>query len=206
MGNCDASMDVDADFYDTGHRPHRYSVATMNAHAPNTFMSPYGMPNSRSLVSVAHVDRAMGGNPESAYAAAPGMRSPSPPNMGTTRPHTIVSAMPLNGGFMNQAGTLDYTMPNGTPDALQHQRPMSSFVTPTSGDYYHPDPSGQNPEAMPLDGQIIEATRRILATSDLTTMTKKKIRQQLAQEFNVDLASRKDFISDVIDRMLSGAI
>ncbi|KAJ2829174.1 hypothetical protein GGI24_002204 [Coemansia furcata] len=83
---------------------------------------------------------------------------------------------------------------------------MSSFVAPTGGDYYHPDFGGQNPESMPLDDQTIEATRRILATSDLMTMTKKEIRQQLAQEFNVDLASRKYFISDVIDLMLSGAI
>ncbi|KAJ2813994.1 hypothetical protein H4S07_000237 [Coemansia furcata] len=126
---------------------YRYSVATMNAHVPNTFMSPYGMPNSRSSL---------------------------PPSMDAMLLHTMVSAMPLNGGFMNQAGTLDYTMPNGTPDALQHQRPMSSFVAPTIGDYYHPGSGGQNPEAMPLDGKIIEATRRILATSDLTTMTKNR--------------------------------
>ncbi|KAI8323721.1 hypothetical protein GQ54DRAFT_285936 [Martensiomyces pterosporus] len=60
--------------------------------------------------------------------------------------------------------------------------------------------------AAPSDEQIVEAIRRTLAGSDLTTMTKKKIRVQLAQEFNVDLASRKDFISDAVDRMLSGAI
>ncbi|KAJ2742806.1 hypothetical protein GGI19_006770, partial [Coemansia pectinata] len=89
-------------------------------------------------------------------------------------------------------------MPNGTPETPQQQRPMPSYIAPAGVDYSDPN-GGQNLEIMPLDGQLIEATRRILATSDLTTMTKKKIRQQLAQEFNIDLSSRKDFISDVID-------
>ncbi|KAJ2859778.1 hypothetical protein GGH94_005919, partial [Coemansia aciculifera] len=183
---------------------YRYSMATMNAHPPNTFASPYGMATSRSSVSVGHMDRTMGGH-ESIYAAMPGARSPSPPNMSASRPHTIVATTPLNGGYMSQAGIPDYTMPNGTPETPQQQRPMSSYIAPAGVDYSDPN-GGQNLEIMPLDGQLIEATRRILATSDLTTMTKKKIRQQLAQEFNIDLSSRKDFISDVIDRMLSGAI
>ncbi|KAJ2877034.1 hypothetical protein GGH93_000298 [Coemansia aciculifera] len=183
---------------------YRYSMATMNAHPPNTFASPYGMATSRSSVSVGHMDRTMGGH-ESIYAAMPGARSPSPPNMSASRPHTIVATTPLNGGYMSQAGIPDYTMPNGTPETPQQQRPMSSYIAPAGVDYSDPN-GGQNLEIMPLDGQLIEATRRILATSDLTMMTKKKIRQQLAQEFNIDLSSRKDFISDVIDRMLSGAI
>ncbi|KAJ1658765.1 Chitin synthase 4, partial [Coemansia sp. RSA 25] len=105
---------------------YRYSMATVNNIAPNMFASPYGTMPSRSSVSVGHVDRAMtmGGNVESMYAAVPGARSPSPPHVAASRPHTIVvAATPLNGGHMGQLGSFDYTMPSGTPEPVQQQRP-----------------------------------------------------------------------------------
>ncbi|KAJ2890160.1 hypothetical protein GGI21_006276 [Coemansia aciculifera] len=189
---------------------YRYSMAAANNFAPNMFASPYGTMPSRSSVSVGYIDRSMGmgGNAESIYATAPGARSPSPPYMTASRPHTmVVAGVPMNGGYMGQPSSFDYTMPNGTPETLNPQRPMSSYIAPAGIDNYTQEPSdGQIPEMPLLDIQIVEAIRRILAMSDLTTMTKKKMRQQLALEFNADLGARKDFISDVIDRMLAGTI
>ncbi|KAJ2488868.1 hypothetical protein IWW37_004454 [Coemansia sp. RSA 2050] len=70
------------------------------------------------------------------------------------------------------------------------------------------DASGQSTPAslsqMPTDNEIIEAISRILFNADLTTMTKKVIRQRLATQFGVDLTPKKDFISRIIDDMLIG--
>ncbi|KAJ2672841.1 hypothetical protein IWW42_002612 [Coemansia sp. RSA 1085] len=57
----------------------------------------------------------------------------------------------------------------------------------------------------PTDDQIVDAVRRILVNADLSTTTKKAIRAQLAQEFNVDLSAKKEFISKVVDQMLVGS-
>ncbi|KAJ2712291.1 hypothetical protein H4R19_002833 [Coemansia spiralis] len=80
-------------------------------------------------------------------------------------------------------------------------RPLSSLVVP-------PLPGSIPPLASaigtPSDAQIVDAIRRILSASDLRVMTKKKIRQQLAQELGADLAARKDFIGTTIDRLLTG--
>ncbi|KAJ2738343.1 hypothetical protein GGI20_006289 [Coemansia sp. BCRC 34301] len=189
---------------------YRYSMTAANSLAPNMFASPYGTMPSRSSVSIGHVDRSMvmGGNAESIYAAVPGARSPTPPHITASRPHTIVAGATLfNGGYMGQSGSFDFNMPSGTPESMHQQRPMSSYIAPAGIDGYRQDPNiGQIPDMLPLDGQIVDAIRRILATSDLTTMTKKKIRQQLAQDFNVDLSTRKDFVSDIVDRMLAGTM
>ncbi|KAJ2845098.1 hypothetical protein IWW36_004928 [Coemansia brasiliensis] len=57
----------------------------------------------------------------------------------------------------------------------------------------------------PTDDQIVDAVRRILVNADLSTTTKKAIRAQLAQDFNVDLSAKKEFISKVVDQMLIGS-
>ncbi|KAJ2162957.1 hypothetical protein GGF46_000143 [Coemansia sp. RSA 552] len=113
------------------------------------------------------------------------------------RPHTIVSTAAPSYPF--GSGSTDYeNLPVLGSSMIQdpHQRPASSYLATQS------ELAGD----MPSDVQIIEAVRRILAASDLTVMTKKKIRQQLAQELNADLTPRKDFISGIIDRVLSGQL
>lgn len=51
---------------------------------------------------------------------------------------------------------------------------------------------------------LIKELRRILSQSDLEKMTKKKIRNSLAQIFQVNLDDRKAFINMCIDKILQG--
>ncbi|KAJ2593204.1 hypothetical protein IWW49_000624 [Coemansia sp. RSA 1797] len=181
--------------------------------------SVYGLPNTASVIGPngAHVDYMISrpGTPGAITAAGDQRYSIAATNPLATfsyngthspaalsgRPHTMVSSssQALAPNFPFASGSFEYG--SGSANALDmHQRPASSFITPHSAGSLHLDLTGD----VPSDDQIVSAVRRILAASDLTVMTKKKIRQQLAQEFNADLVSRKDFISSVIDRMLSG--
>ncbi|KAJ2317066.1 hypothetical protein IWW52_003323 [Coemansia sp. RSA 2704] len=163
---------------------HRYSIAATNA-----------------LATYSYGDGTQGA-PIPAFSQADTIARSQSPAVMSGRPHTIVSAsssQALPAGFPFASGSFEHSgMPSGSTVALDmHQRPASSFIAPHSSSF------GMSAD-VPSDDQIVGAIRRVLAASDLTVMTKKKIRQQLALEFNADLASRKEFISGVIDRMLSG--
>ncbi|KAJ2648618.1 hypothetical protein IWW40_003804 [Coemansia sp. RSA 1250] len=122
--------------------------------------------------------------------------------LASARPHTIVSSSQALAGnyFPFASGSFEHSAGSGGLDI--QQRPASSYIASQSLGQIHSDLAG----GVPSDEQITAAIRRILGASDLSVMTKKKIRQQLAQEFNVDLSSRKDFISGIIDRILSGQL
>ncbi|KAJ2492848.1 hypothetical protein IWW47_004921, partial [Coemansia sp. RSA 2052] len=60
--------------------------------------------------------------------------------------------------------------------------------------------------AMPSDEQLVVSIRRILRSQDLNTVTKKSVRTQLASEYGMDLASRKEFIGDAIQLILAGQL
>ncbi|KAJ2785112.1 hypothetical protein H4R18_000700 [Coemansia javaensis] len=121
------------------------------------------------------------------------IRSQSPAAV-ANRPHTLLATSApsqiMAGAYDHGAGPV--AAGSGTALDAHHHRPTSLYTV------------GGQAGGTPSDSQIIDATRRILAASDLRVTTKKKIRQQLAHEFGVDLAGRKDFISSVIDRILSG--
>ena len=59
---------------------------------------------------------------------------------------------------------------------------------------------------LPNDEQLTEAIRQILANSDLQSITKKRVREQLSHQFGVDLTSRKEFIGDAIELILNGQL
>ncbi|KAG0244287.1 hypothetical protein BGX31_009366 [Mortierella sp. GBA43] len=54
----------------------------------------------------------------------------------------------------------------------------------------------------PTDEQLANEIQNVLATADLMNITKKQVREQLTKFFGVDLTARKDFIYEVIDRVL----
>ncbi|KAJ2382170.1 hypothetical protein GGI23_007423 [Coemansia sp. RSA 2559] len=85
----------------------------------------------------------------------------------------------------------------------QQQRPMSFAPAPSYPGIGTLSDLGTFASS-PSDSQLVEAIRKILGAADLNSLTKKKVRQQLCQEFNKDLTTRKDFISDTVDRILSG--
>ncbi|KAJ2798840.1 hypothetical protein H4R20_004672, partial [Coemansia guatemalensis] len=181
-----------------GGADHRYSMAAAVANPLSTF-SQYGAPDNAA---------GMYGAAGAVSAGASNMARAQSPAAMTTRPHTVMSVSAtsqISPLYQPASGSHDYgagTMASSSSAALDmHQRPASSFVVPHSSSYLLQTDQTAD---MPSDAQIVDAIRRILATSDLTVMTKKKIRQQLAQEFNADISNRKDFISTTIDRTLSG--
>jgi chitin synthase len=57
----------------------------------------------------------------------------------------------------------------------------------------------------PTDAEIQHQVKVILSTADLMTVTKKKVREELARHFGgIDLSSKKDFIHQCIDAVLKG--
>ncbi|ORX70949.1 hypothetical protein DL89DRAFT_274751 [Linderina pennispora] len=179
----------------------RYLAAVTSPMGP---YAPYATVNMQGAGTIAsHEALAM-------YSTVNGMgavgRSISPAS-GLVRPMTIASSTSLHHDLQTAVASQEYmsaaiNMGGNTPgnQTVQHQqqplRPMSTFTTGAATEQ----------GAGPSDEQLAEAVRRILAESDLSTMTKKRIRAQLAQEFNMDLTARKDFISNVVDRMLTGTL
>ncbi|KAI9597706.1 chitin synthase-domain-containing protein [Syncephalis fuscata] len=58
----------------------------------------------------------------------------------------------------------------------------------------------------PSDDQLLAEIRQILSTSDLMTITKKQVREQLSQMHGIDLTPRKEFINNTIDMVLQGRL
>ena len=61
-------------------------------------------------------------------------------------------------------------------------------------------------KGIPSDDELLREIRHILSTSDLMTITKKKVRQQLSDFYGVDLTSKKKFIHATIDSILKGEL
>ncbi|KAJ2668471.1 hypothetical protein GGI25_006437, partial [Coemansia spiralis] len=146
-----------------------------------------------------------------ASAAEYTIRSPSPPAItASAQNSTMPNYNTLNqsaAAFTNQTVSQEYVISGSASisDAMYQQhkyRPRSSLAGMAS--FSATENSGYGSTIS--DAQLIEAIRLILASSDLTSLTKKKVRQQLSHDFNMDLTNRKDFISDVVDRMLSGTL
>ncbi|KAJ2229785.1 hypothetical protein H4R99_002980 [Coemansia sp. RSA 1722] len=124
------------------------------------------------------------------------------------------------GGYMNPDAWVPPTTTSVYGGAnMPSQQQMSMYMQPTSPDQmqmhmqmqqqpFSPSSGGSVPlgsvNAMPSDDQIVDSIRRILVNADLTTTTKKVIRNQLTLEYGVDLSSKKEFISKIVDQMLVG--
>ncbi|KAF9438367.1 hypothetical protein BGZ76_008397 [Entomortierella beljakovae] len=54
----------------------------------------------------------------------------------------------------------------------------------------------------PTDEQLANEIQNVLATADLMSITKKQVRERLIAFFGVDLTSRKEYINEVIERVL----
>ncbi|KAI1314517.1 hypothetical protein EDD11_002033 [Mortierella claussenii] len=54
----------------------------------------------------------------------------------------------------------------------------------------------------PTDEQLVNEIQNVLATADLMSITKKQVRERLMAFFGVDLTLRKEYINDMIERVL----
>ncbi|EIW76465.1 glycosyltransferase family 2 protein [Coniophora puteana RWD-64-598 SS2] len=79
-------------------------------------------------------------------------------------------------------------------------RPMSTFSMATTVNPF----AGPNMNENPTDDELFLALRIYLSTQDLMTVTKKTAREAIAAKFpKADLAARKDFLNESIDKILS---
>ncbi|CAG7853145.1 Chitin synthase 6; AltName: Full=Chitin-UDP acetyl-glucosaminyl transferase 6; AltName: Full=Class-V chitin synthase 6 [Serendipita indica DSM 11827] len=94
--------------------------------------------------------------------------------------------------------------PSSFPSAFgQQQRPMSTFSMATSINPLMSAPS-QNPN--PTDEELLSVLRMYLSTQDLMTVTKKTAREAVMARFpKADLSSKKDFLNQSIEKILSDA-
>ncbi|KAJ2523576.1 hypothetical protein GGI11_001416 [Coemansia sp. RSA 2049] len=176
---------------------HRYSMAAAMA-----MQQPFDSTVRSQVASV------YGGALSTGIPDYSGVCSPSPAVMAGGS-HTVANAA---GAITTQNMSHEHTVipgldifANGAmasmPD-MAHQRPLS--FAPTMSQPAMGNPTGMGGSSTPSDAQLVEAIRQILRTADLNALTKKKVRQQLCQQFGTDLAGRKDFISDTVDCILSG--
>ncbi|KAG2220910.1 hypothetical protein INT45_013039 [Circinella minor] len=56
----------------------------------------------------------------------------------------------------------------------------------------------------PSNEEILAEVKRILASADLTKVTKKQVREELQQVFGISMAGRKDYINACIENVLQG--
>ncbi len=59
-------------------------------------------------------------------------------------------------------------------------------------------------EAGTTEAQLESSIRRICAGADLDQLTKKGVRKQLEEEYEVGLGSRKESINRIIEKVLTG--
>jgi len=104
--------------------------------------------------------------------------------------NTVMTNMNMFGG---DGITPQFTGAGGT-------RPMSTFsmatsVNPFAGPSINPDPT---------DDDLFNALRNYLSTQDLMTVTKKTAREAIQARFpKADLSTRRDFLNQSIDKILS---
>ncbi|KNC96835.1 uncharacterized protein SPPG_07669 [Spizellomyces punctatus DAOM BR117] len=66
--------------------------------------------------------------------------------------------------------------------------------------------SGTWTGGFPTDEDIVERIRYIIAISDLHTLTKRKVREELGSFFGTDLSEKRQFISDYVEAIVTGRL
>ncbi|KAG8825644.1 hypothetical protein FRC19_010848 [Serendipita sp. 401] len=105
------------------------------------------------------------------------------------------------GGAMGSAPPSSFPS-MGTGGFGQQQRPMSTFSMATSINPLMNSAPSLNPN--PSDEELLSVLRLYLSTQDLMTVTKKTAREAVMARFpKADLSSKKDFLNQSIERILS---
>lgn len=199
------------DYYrDTNPLGHKSSGSNLRGRASQANLSQYGAQPMMSQYSLPQLPfMPMGGGPGSVagsdyghmsmVAPMPYQQTASMYGMMPNAPrNTIMTNMNMFGGEGDASGSQSGFAPPGGIAAMQ--RPMSTFslatsVNPFAGPSMNPDPS---------DDDLINALRNYLSTQDLMTVTKKTAREAIQARFpKADLSSRKQFLNDAIDKILS---
>ncbi|KAF7289054.1 Glycosyltransferase family 2 protein [Mycena chlorophos] len=113
----------------------------------------------------------------------------------------MMSGMNMYAGSFNgsQGGFAPPVMPAAAA-ASGLSRPMSTLSMATTAHMF----SGPSQNPNPTDDELFGALRNYLSTQDLMTVTKKTAREAIMAKFpNADLTSRKEFLNNSIDTILS---
>ncbi|THH18601.1 hypothetical protein EW146_g2427 [Bondarzewia mesenterica] len=106
----------------------------------------------------------------------------------------------VGAGGMSPAQSVSGAAPPSAPAMSMRQRPMSTFSLATSVNPF----AGPSMSTDPTDEELIQALRNYLSTQDLMTVTKKTAREAIMARFpKADLTSRKTFLNQSIDKILS---
>ncbi|KAJ3187299.1 hypothetical protein HDU85_006587 [Gaertneriomyces sp. JEL0708] len=106
-------------------------------------------------------------------------------------------AGPSRPGYAGSA----YGAPVNAPPHLPNPRRSSGISLGSFGGGFAAGVSG-----LPSDDEILREVRRILATGDLMTITKKQVRDELGAVFGVDLTPKKAVINQFIEEILHGRL
>ncbi|WRT65066.1 uncharacterized protein IL334_002008 [Kwoniella shivajii] len=100
-----------------------------------------------------------------------------------------------------------------SPVPQSHSRPVSNFLSEvplpfdSSNSNSNSNAGGMGislgPQGIP-ESQLESSIRNICKNSDLDTLTKKMVRKQLEDEYQVNLSTRKDSINRIIEMVLAG--
>jgi chitin synthase len=86
--------------------------------------------------------------------------------------------------------------------SIQSNRSGHSVKSEKASSLIQPNSTPQ----FPSDEELLNEIRHILSTSDLMTITKKQVRQQLGSFFGVDMTPKKEYIHACIDGILKGEL
>ncbi|KAG0297870.1 hypothetical protein BGZ96_004521 [Linnemannia gamsii] len=180
---------------------HRYQESNVGYDSPQQF-PPHSMPmQSSPMVMYNHGHRM-------SISSQPGIM----PVMGIPGPVPYAgSAVPsLRGGGGSQYGSgsvvgapldVGYHAHGGHGHAQQgHGHHMRSGSTASAGVVQFVPPTMGSDQ--PTDEELANEIQNVLATADLMSITKKQVRERLMAFFGVDLTSRKEYINEVIERVL----
>lgn len=159
------------------------------------------MPFSGGPVSIAGSEYGAGMGMPMAQMNTGSMYGMMPPgHMGMAMNPMAPNLNMLGGNFGgSQGGGFGGVPPSLSPLGAQ-QRPMSTFSLATTANPF----LGPSNSTNPTDEELINALRNYLSTQDLMTVTKKTAREAIMARFpKADLTSRKDFLNQSIDTILS---
>ncbi|CCM00474.1 uncharacterized protein FIBRA_02507 [Fibroporia radiculosa] len=194
------------DYYRDGNPlGHQSSNSNLRGRGSQTNLSQYGGQPIMSQYNLPHLPFMPTGGPGSvigsdyAHMTMPGpmayQQTASMYGMMPNAPrNTIMTNLNMFGGDGEASGS----QAGFAPPMMQ--RPMSTFslatsVNPFAGPSMNPDPSNED---------LVNALRNYLSTQDLMAVTKKTAREAIQTRFpKADLSSRKQFLNDSIDQILS---
>jgi hypothetical protein len=137
--------------------------------------------------------------------AMPTAFTPASPAMGVSQqrpgsmavPHAYNNQIPNNNpGNRNSRGSGMFS------ETASNRMSMMSMGSYSSAPFVAPGMGVVN-SAIPPDDEILFHIRRILATANLMTVTKKNVREELSGLFGCDLSVKKAYINSCIDDILA---